>query len=827
MKNRKTLLLYFVFLISFFPLYGAVMSRPHFVYSLTTEHFEVLYTDASEYTATLIQQNAEEYYKKASELLGVKFRTRIIVVLSPDSGVFSSRYTGVPYNRIVINDLPLKHKNPEYDELFLDTLQKEIINAVSQNVRSSFCNLAATLFGNMVQPVKLLNMPVSFLEGIQEINGESSGSFFDEYEDVKYLRLLSKAKAEGKFPTWQQAAGGYDLYPGKDMVIACGRGFSSYMISRWGMEKFIEFWQEGGKLDFFNLTAGKFKKVYGISLKDAWKDFELLVPEWEDVKPQRFIDGNAITDEEETLFPDRLMGTENTYRFLHKTPYGYVWYDEIRREICLLNTESELKWRELLFMADNVQNIDVSKDGRYIAVDFYGNKKRENLKRHIMWFYDLQKRCFTDDLFYDEMFDDTGRRSLVDSIIEIEGEGEEDPETPDYEISSSAVKFNPMKYLLGGGIIPLFAIYDIDDSGKAKYLPGLGAMFQTTIDPLENHSLVLSASAGFPRWEDNIEIIGKEDEDISEIRKRKLTFSGDFTGVAIYKNNTTPADMRFGIFTNLTKYGDYELAGIGSVSVAFPMGMSFRELKLNVNARYTFSTKYYANSFPEEFPSLAPWASLSDAYQWAYLDSNVFYSNVHQSGFSPYQKVGLVLDSRLWMIWDSKKGNKVAEEENNAIIPAFMTFAFNTAVYIPRILPVKNINGWVLCMPLSIKGNLFKDEENALTLDTSILIFGKEIQYGIPVLNFYLKRTGLYFGYKFTQDYSTKLPERTDIRYYENTAQALSNCVLNDSIYFDLDLEFAPIWGTYSESNMGASLRFEYFLRKNTWKTDFFMSFAL
>ena len=370
--SSRVLLLFF--LICTTPLYAAIYSRPRRVFVIQTEYFEYIFPRGAEQTACYLAKNGDALFEKAAEQFSLQKTFRIPVAISLDSDVLSVSYTATPYNRITVFQAPGEAQNCTTDDALLSAFAKSITEAVASSVRSPFWQFASDFLGmDALQPAALLNIPAAFMDGIINAAVYSDGGGI--MEDCFSLELLSRAKKEGCFPTWNDASGAKDTYPVQISQTACS-AFAAYIQQRWGMELFAEFWKQCGSVQFFKLTPGIFKKVYKIPLKEAWKDFENSIP-----VPQTVSFGTEIFK----------GSTENLYSLLTENHGMLIYFDYSKNAVFSLDKKQK---RKRIFIAENITSLSPSPDGNYIAVSYKAEKTNRKLTSCTTQVFDLQKKLF-------------------------------------------------------------------------------------------------------------------------------------------------------------------------------------------------------------------------------------------------------------------------------------------------------------------------------------------------------------------------------------------------------------------------------------------------
>ncbi|MDE5899015.1 MAG: hypothetical protein K2H09_07125 [Treponemataceae bacterium] len=358
-----------------------VFGRPRIVSVLKTQYFDICFPKKSADTAAFLAEHCDQLYERACFELAAEQKFRMPVVISPDSDVFSVEYSASPYNRIVIYGGLPDADSASSRSILLDSFFMEAARAVASSIRSPFWQVVSRIFGaDSLQPAALLNMPYSFVEGaVQTASSGRDGSprFLN---DAAAMQLLSQARADNAFPRWIDAAGSRDTYPGKRLAAAAGAAFASYLQQRWGMEAYLSFWKESGKVHFFKLTAGIFKKVYGLPIAEVWKDFENSIPLYE------------CEDAGTALFPN---DAESRFRFVNAGKNGIVWYDESLHEVAqgTFQPDGSVR-RRRLFTATDITSLSLSPDGTKLAVSYRAEKMNRALFADRTKIYDIERRAF-------------------------------------------------------------------------------------------------------------------------------------------------------------------------------------------------------------------------------------------------------------------------------------------------------------------------------------------------------------------------------------------------------------------------------------------------
>ncbi len=257
---------------------GDLFSPDRPVRVLETEYFILVFTPESASAAEYLASFADDEYRKIAALLDTVPRFHIPVVITPDSEELNGYFTEYPYLRIVMYQSPTDPDSMTGS--FADDLRKlfrhELTHAVSLTIRSRFEDVIAGVFG---APMSLSTYlaPMNFVEGVtvslESIDGHGRAA------DPLAGAMIRQDLLEGINRSFNETAGAWDIYPGRNLYYIYGGYFSRYLQERWGMAKYSELWKTFGAasllrgLDDFLWVDGHMKKIYGVNLNDAWKDF--------------------------------------------------------------------------------------------------------------------------------------------------------------------------------------------------------------------------------------------------------------------------------------------------------------------------------------------------------------------------------------------------------------------------------------------------------------------------------------------------------------------------------------------------------------------------
>ncbi len=236
---------------------------------IKTEFFDIIYGPDSQQTAALLAAHGDAIYRELHQRyqLEHEFRLPVTIVSTQDS--FNAHFTTLPYNHIVVFDTQPATDIALFSNDSLSVFRHELVHAITINNRNRFWSVASKIFGDVFTPYYFVPTG-NQLEGVSILEESRYGEGRLNNEFARHF--VKQAKIEGKFPSYPETTGARDIYL-RDYQYKFGGEFAAYLYRTYGEEKYTEYWRRLvnlGGLTYFTI----FKSVYGISMKEAWKDFE-------------------------------------------------------------------------------------------------------------------------------------------------------------------------------------------------------------------------------------------------------------------------------------------------------------------------------------------------------------------------------------------------------------------------------------------------------------------------------------------------------------------------------------------------------------------------
>ena len=215
-----------------------------------TEYFDIIYAKESEKSAALLAEYADRYAEEIAARLNKKIWVRMPVYILAGAESLNGYFTFFPYPRIVVFDtVPEDGTLGNFTDSMLKVFYHELTHAIS-----------------LIYYLPVL--PLSFNEGAA-VSYESLDGRQGRLHDPLFYHHLRQGKIDGCAPSWQQAAGHRDVYPGAFWGYLYGAGFADYLQKKYGMESYARYWHSS----FFIFPQGKTKHIFGKPLKSLWNEF--------------------------------------------------------------------------------------------------------------------------------------------------------------------------------------------------------------------------------------------------------------------------------------------------------------------------------------------------------------------------------------------------------------------------------------------------------------------------------------------------------------------------------------------------------------------------
>ncbi len=275
------------------PAAAALFSPNRPLRTIRTEWFDISFPEDARFQAERLASFADDAYRQIAGFLGTKPRLRFPVILCPDADGPNGYFSVWPRRRIVLNLAPTDpndgfgYQSDDLRALF----RHELAHAVSLTIRPVFWDAAVVLFGDPAG-ISYFTTPANLAEGVS-IAAEGMDGRGRAADPLTADELRQDAR-EGRFKSFWESAGAWDRYPYGRVPYSYGALFTRYLLEEYGEESYRELWRRMGEglilpgLGDFLFIRGVFRQVYGLSLSEAWGNFERrMTPSSPATEPER------------------------------------------------------------------------------------------------------------------------------------------------------------------------------------------------------------------------------------------------------------------------------------------------------------------------------------------------------------------------------------------------------------------------------------------------------------------------------------------------------------------------------------------------------------
>lgn len=275
MRRISILAIYIAVVCAAGPVNAASLLDPAFHFqTLTTPHFIIYFHQGEDHLAARLAAIAEEEWPRVGQALGVTAPRRTHVIVADQSELANGWATPLPYNVIFVTAAapPGSDFIGRTDDWLRLVFTHEFTHIVHLDRSEGWARVFRGIFGRTSLSLPNTWLPVWQIEGLaaweeSAITGEGrlhAGDFRAiERESVRSGRRVPMDRVNGGLTDWPAGLAPY----------AFGLGFHDYLSQRFGDEQFgVLAARTSRSLPFLGSRA--FKKVYGESLGDLWKDYQ-------------------------------------------------------------------------------------------------------------------------------------------------------------------------------------------------------------------------------------------------------------------------------------------------------------------------------------------------------------------------------------------------------------------------------------------------------------------------------------------------------------------------------------------------------------------------
>jgi hypothetical protein len=257
------------------PLHAASLLDPAFHFrTLTTPHFIIYFHQGEDHLAARLAAIAEEQWPRVGQALGVTAPRRTHVILADQSELANGWATPLPYNVIFITAAapPGSDFIGRTDDWLRLVFTHEFTHIVHLDRSEGWARIFRGIFGRTSLSLPNTWLPVWQIEGLAAWE-ESAITGEGRLHAGDFRAIERESARSGSSVPMDRVNGGLTDWPAGLAPYAFGLGFHDYLSQRFGDEQFgVLAARTSRSLPFLGSRA--FKKVYGESLGDLWKDYQ-------------------------------------------------------------------------------------------------------------------------------------------------------------------------------------------------------------------------------------------------------------------------------------------------------------------------------------------------------------------------------------------------------------------------------------------------------------------------------------------------------------------------------------------------------------------------
>lgn len=317
-----------------------------------TAYFDIIYSERSEKTAALIAEYADGYAEEIASKLHKKILVRMPVYIAPGKEALNGFFTFFPHPRITVFDTtPEDGALGNLSDSILKVFYHELTHAIS-----------------LIYFLPVL--PLSFSEGVAVLY-ESADGMQGRLNDPLIYHHLMQGRIDGKTPSWKEAAGHRDVYPGAFWGYIYGSAFADYLQKIYGMDQYAKYWQNS----FYIFPKSKTKKIFEKDLNTLWNNF---------------IESIYFPQDAAMPIPLFTKNNKSGFNVTAACSKGFACFDFAKKSVDLYSSDGKKK---RLFKANqSLSNLSFSPDGNFLLVTdiiktVHGEKSRAVI-------FDMERRKF-------------------------------------------------------------------------------------------------------------------------------------------------------------------------------------------------------------------------------------------------------------------------------------------------------------------------------------------------------------------------------------------------------------------------------------------------
>jgi Tol biopolymer transport system component len=245
--------------------------------TLTTAHFSIHFHQGEDRTAGRLAAIAEDTWQKLKRPFGENPPPHTHVILVDQTELSNGFATPVPYDTVFVTAVWPAGSDfiGNLDDWLRLVFTHEFTHIVHLDRSEGWARFLRGVFGRTPYVFPNLFLPTWQIEGIATYE-ESVITGEGRLHAGDFKSVVTEAAREHALEPLDRVNGGLTDWPAGDAAYAYGAGFHAYLADRYGAEKFAALADAtSGRVPY---TASRvFKRVFGRSLGELWRDYEASV----------------------------------------------------------------------------------------------------------------------------------------------------------------------------------------------------------------------------------------------------------------------------------------------------------------------------------------------------------------------------------------------------------------------------------------------------------------------------------------------------------------------------------------------------------------------
>ena len=240
--------------------------------ALPTEHFVIYFHQGEDRLAQRLARIAEETWRALERPLDVTPPRRTRVVLADQTEVFNGYATPLPYDTIVIYTVSPSGSDLDFGDWLRLAFTHEFTHIVHLDRSEGWARVARSIFGRTVYAFPNLFLPPWQVEGLATYE-ESIITGEGRLHAGDFRAIVGEAARQHRLEPLDRVNGGLTDWPGGAGVYAYGVGFHQYLADRFGAGTLATLAEATARRVPY-VASPAFKRVYGESLGDLWREYQ-------------------------------------------------------------------------------------------------------------------------------------------------------------------------------------------------------------------------------------------------------------------------------------------------------------------------------------------------------------------------------------------------------------------------------------------------------------------------------------------------------------------------------------------------------------------------